>query len=549
MKYHIGTILVFIFTTSCGGSISWKQNLSQIEPPPESPQLRFVISPDQNRTAISPYIYGTNTEKEVNSSVSLYRMGGNRWTTFNWENNSSNGGKDNGHKNGLRLCDLQNCTSSDEGQFGSALRLGVKRAFDAGATPLVTIPIADYVAADSTSTASQNASSEMAPWKYNRAKNPKGAALTPDTNDMFVYQDESVLFLQNEYGTDLLSGKKIFYMLDNEPELWSSTHKFAHPEKVTYQKIVDRTVLFGEMIKEKAPNAIVFGGVAYGYNGYNSLQDAPDRHLGDNVGKNFFAYFLNQLKNRELVTGKRAIDVIDMHWGSEARGGGHRVSEEESIAPNTPEVVAARLQAPRSLWDPTYVEDSWIAEDMTRGPIAMIPRLREIINNNYPGIKLSFSEYAHGGEKHISGGLAQVDTLGIFAREGVFAASHWDREEDAPFIYGAMRLYTNYDGLGSKAGDISVLAQTTDNEKTSVYALASSSDSDHLSIIVLNKTGTLLDSQIELPETYTYLKSYELKAGPNPQPTQDLKLGTNSVFHFQAPAMSATLLILKKGTR
>ena len=43
------------------------------------------------------------------------------------------------------------------------------------------------------------------------------------------------------------------------------------------------------------------------------------------------------------------------------------------------------MQAPRSLWDPTFQEDSWIANDVLQGPVRLIPWLKERIDANYPG--------------------------------------------------------------------------------------------------------------------------------------------------------------------
>ena len=65
----------------------------------------------------------------------------------------------------------------------------------------------------------------------------------------------------------------------------------------------------------------------------------------------------------ELAQGKTLMDVLDLHWYPEARSGtnpnaGTRITENN----NSAAVVAARVQAPRSLWDPTYTETSWISQ-------------------------------------------------------------------------------------------------------------------------------------------------------------------------------------------
>ena len=97
--------------------------------------------------------------------------------------------------------------------------------------------------------------------------------------------------------------------------------------------------------------------------------------------------------------------MLDVHWYPEARGScvanpmdGCRVTEENTDAG----VVAARKQAPRSLWDPTYTETSWITQCCTGGPIRLLPRLKDKITANYPGTRLAITEYNYGGaESHL----------------------------------------------------------------------------------------------------------------------------------------------------
>ena len=52
----------------------------------------------------------------------------------------------------------------------------------------------------------------------------------------------------------------------------------------------------------------------------------------------------------------------------------------------------------------------------------IIPRLRDKLDEHYPGTKLAFMEYSFGGGDDITGAIAEADALGIFAREGVYAA-------------------------------------------------------------------------------------------------------------------------------
>ncbi|MCX7911266.1 MAG: hypothetical protein N2505_06805, partial [Endomicrobia bacterium] len=54
---------------------------------------QFTINTQQERKSISPYIYGTNQDREGVKNTAR-RFGGNRTTGYNWENNASNAGSD-----------------------------------------------------------------------------------------------------------------------------------------------------------------------------------------------------------------------------------------------------------------------------------------------------------------------------------------------------------------------------------------------------------------------------------------------------------------------
>ena len=68
------------------------------------------------------------------------------------------------------------------------------------------------------------------------------------------------------------------------------------------------------------------------------------------------------MKAAEDSAGHRLVDYLDLHWYPEAKGGGARIVFD--TAPTDAAKLAAyqeaRMQAPRSLWDPAYKESSWI---------------------------------------------------------------------------------------------------------------------------------------------------------------------------------------------
>ena len=58
---------------------------------------------------------------------------------------------------------------------------------------------------------------------------------------------------------DRKSGKRSVqqYMLDNEPDLWHVTHRDIHPQPLTYDELLDRTLRYGSAIRKADPEAII----------------------------------------------------------------------------------------------------------------------------------------------------------------------------------------------------------------------------------------------------------------------------------------------------
>jgi len=87
------------------------------------------------------------------------------------------------------------------------------------------------------------------------------------------------------------------------------------------------------------------------------------------------------------------------------------------------------------------------------------------------------------------GGVAQADLLGVFGREGVFAARVADAfPTTANFLVAAFDLFRNYDGNGAVVGDSGAYWPTASNYKTtSVYAFAHSDVTAGIEVVAINK--------------------------------------------------------------
>ncbi len=484
---------------------------------------------------ISPWIYGMNTtgiDALPVQGIPFWRIGGNRWTAYNWENNASNAGSDWNYQSDGYL--------GGGNTPGQAVVSRVDLALADGADVMVTLAMAGKVAADKDgpvagdgSQANSNRFRDACPAK------PGSFVYPPDLNDACVYQDELVARLMDVYGADF---SRIVFSLDNEPDLWSDTHSQIHPEPATYAEVGEKSLALAAAVKEVAPEALVFGYAGYGYYGFVTLSDAPDAGVHD---MDFVDYFLRTCAQAEADHGRRLVDVMDIHWYPEARGGGVRITADSS----SPETAAARMQAPRSLWDPDYMENSWITNDYLGGPIRLIPWLQERIDQLYPGTLLSISEYYYGGGDHISGAIAQADVLGIFGREGVVAANLWHLgNTDDAFIHAAFRMFLDHMGNGNPFGQWSVSLQVSDTGQFSAYAAKRQGIPYELQFVLINKADAPVTVALRARDTNQYVFGRirtltQESAEPQLQPNFVLSADNAGVVTLPAFSVSSVVLM------
>ncbi len=512
-------------------------------PPPITPDdpgaadVHVTIDSTRDAHAISRFIYGSNGPDWTRDAAlyTLARSGGNRMTAYNWENNASNAGTDYLNENDDYL--------GGGTTPGKAVTDPIAAAHAHDAAELVTVPIVGYVAADKGPGGDVNQTPNYLATRFKVSKAVKGAPFTttPDPSDANVYQDELVAFVEGLFPESRTDGHRtVFYDLDNEPDLWSSTHPRIHPDPVTYAELIAKDLEYGEAVKAVAPAAKVFGFVSYGWNGYTTLQGATDAG-----GRDFIDTYLDAIAARAATTGSRAVDVLDLHWYPEATGGGQRITADDGSAA----IAAARVQAPHSLWDPAYVEASWITQCCSDGAIALIPRIQGKIAAHAPGMGLSFSEYYYGGGGDISGGVAQADVLGVFGREGVFAATLWHLgNTDDAFIRGAFAMFRDYDGSGAGFGDTSIHADTDHVDQVSAYASLDEGAYDRMVVVAINRSTQARSAGLTITHgvRFGHAEVWRLDgAGATPAHLADIPITLTNAFVAALPPMSVTALILR----
>lgn len=468
---------------------------------PQIIEVSMEVDATKELGEISPYIYGLahhTPEHFAQLKIPLSRWGGNAVTRYNWElGNAWNSARDWYFRNGN-----YGATAPEFRRPSSVADKTIAEAKAAGADTLLTIPAMGWVARNDDQSVEPkgvpaSGGDAIAPGSsaiqgYDPAENRKRVSIRslprkgrpfsdpPDLSDDVVYQDEWVHHLTKRFGKANAGGVK-FYAVDNEPDLWDSTHTDMHPVRMGYQDMADVFLSTATAIKDVDPSAQLMGPVAWGWTGYffsskdrgkdNFATHADRAAHGDTP---FLAWFLQEIARKDKASGRRTLDYLDIHYYPQGAG---LYEGKTDLDAN-----ALRLRSTRSLWDATYSDESWIGTN-----IQLIPRMRQWIQKHYPGTKLAITEWNWGADTHINGGIAIAEVLGVFARERVDMACYWTAPPVGSPGFLAYKMYRNADGKGHGFGDVALRADSSDADRVSVFASL-----DHktgaVAVMLINKT-------------------------------------------------------------
>ena len=479
-----GTIYYYVVSALNASGESTNSNQASATPGP-APQVTITVDPTKTKP-ISPWIYGLNFYTGITGAppqLTLDRAGGNRWTAYNWETNASNAGSDYLYENDDYL--------SSSTTPAEAMRSFVAADQSLGLASVMTVQLQGLVAGDESGPVSVSNPPDLSRFKQVVDKKstitPAPFTTTPDATDAYVYMDE-FLWSMNQKIPGIFGANPplpTFVSLDNEPELWNSTHlEVQGPNPISSDDYITKTINLTKALKDQFPDVMIFGPVHYGFEGiYNwqgELAATPD-------GADWFPdKYLPAIKTASDSYGKPLIDVYDFHWYSEATDGTTRVTNLTSSS-LTDAQVQAIVQSPRSLWDPTFTENSWITHDVLGEPIKLLPRLQAKIDTEFPGTRISITEYENGGDNHIAGTIAEADNLGIFGSQGVFAATLWPLGT-CPYILAGFRAFRGFDGATASFGDTSLDAVSSNIQNVVVYASSDSAKAGRVVFVAINRS-------------------------------------------------------------
>jgi hypothetical protein len=482
----------YYYVVSALNSAGESGNSAQASAAPVNAPADVTVTIDPTKTKpISPWIYGINFYSGVSGApphLTFDRAGGNRWTAYNWETNASNAGSDYIYNNDNYL--------SSSNVPAEAVRSFIAGDQATGTASLVTLQLQGLVSADENGPVSVANPPDLT--RFKRVVNKKSTlssvpfTVTPDTTDAYVYMDEFLWALDQKlpgiFGAN--PAHPTFVSLDNEPELWNSTHlEVQGRTPVTSDNYIAKTIDLTKALKDQFPNLLIFGPVHYGFQGiYNwqgELSATPS-------GANWFPdKYLPAISSASAAYGKPLVDVYDFHWYAEVYdASGTRIL---NLSNNlTDAQVQLIVQSPRNLWDPTFRDDNnsnpWIYNELGQAPINILGRLQAKINAEFPSMKVAITEYENGGWNHIAGTIAQADNLGIFGSQGVFAANFWPPGGTYSYVLAGFRAFRGFDGANANFGDTSLQATSSNVKNVVVYASSDSTTPGRIVFVAINRS-------------------------------------------------------------
>ncbi|KAJ7752639.1 glycoside hydrolase family 44-domain-containing protein [Mycena metata] len=488
------------------------------------PAVQYLSFVQQVNFPISPLIYGVNFPTDAsyiqNLGVTMSRWGGNAVTAYNPTGQFTNAGNDWFFENRV-------ASPPDADDWVGWVQ-------GAGSQALLTVPALDWVSKDATSysypATEYPGQASFDPFLANAGNGfyPNGSSVLPVPNQANVYTPWNTSMAQAWLKG--LANKPQLVAIDNEMEIASSTHQDMHPVPFGYDEELARMLNYSIAIKEALPDVKIAAPSTCAWWFYWT----SDIGYTDNAAHNnmdFLPWFLQQMAAAEKTAGKRLLDYLDIHYYYAA-----------DTSSNNDTAKALRLRQSRSLWDYSYVDESWIGVDPQNhqwnpDTVALIPRFRTLIDIYYPGTKLSISEFSSTLDTDITGGLLTVDMLGIFGQQKLDSATYWVTPDELGPVGLAYWLFRG-SGVHFGANSAQVNLASPNYNTQGVYA---ATENGKLSVVIVNKNPDtpITFALANMPFGSYFVRHFGGEAGVAKWQTT---VEINSIDYIVVPAYTAVFM-------
>lgn len=394
-----------------------------------------------------------------------------------------------------------------------------------GATPVITIPTIGFTPIDRVKRCGFSIQKYGAQQSYDKWDVDCGNGVTLNgANVVGNDASDTSKVVGPEYAIDWLSHlvsyhgssviDKSIFILDNEPNYWSGTHRDVHPQQLTYEELWNYTVAYSSSLKEQFPTIRIAGPDT---SSYNAITDYVLQYVAD-----IDAY--------ETRYGVKLIDILDIHCYPEATYDSSDMSDNLDLT--------MRMRLHRELWDPSFYLESWNAKQAY-----YLRRLRSLAPS---WLNLSCTEWNYQknfNDQDLAGAVISLDALGVYVREGVYLSTKWESPTNGSVLeYALLDLLNNYDQRGG-----SIVGTTYVNVETSTDLLGAhgfiSDQGQQYVLLLCRQVSDDLIVTITHPTNAQSVSIYRLDMDHlKPSPPEIASVAQNEVV-VRMPPVSAALLV------
>jgi hypothetical protein len=467
-------------------------------------------------TPVSPYIYGVShgdIETVNEMGVTTRRQGGNLSSVWDWKTGNTSSGHDWFFQNRKHPPEAKH----PENNWWAILHRENKQH---EMLTFVTMP-SEWVAKDDTSVGFPKKlypkCEKFAPDNPKacngllQEKDAEGKPIELRCSEKFPTQNGKHVGI--DYNVELVhysvhdsgfgradQGGIAIYAIDNEPMLYTESHRDMWCQGFTYDQFWERTVKYAEGIKKIDPSAKVAGPALWGWTGYSIAtadQEYREKHgLGWHETDKFPDYgkygpfardYMRRCAEYKERTGKDLIDIFVFHGYPMTP----KLGWDNQKNASKPDVQEFRVRDVRKFWDETYRDpETWMGkEEWSNGNIAYFPLMKRWMKEVGWDAPIALGEYDYSGPEggaDISGAVAQAESFAAFARSEIPYAYYWaDPRKHSP-VYFAFKMFRNPDGKRTAVGDRFLVGEVSDYDSVSVYVFKDPRRKV-ASVVVLNK--------------------------------------------------------------
>jgi mannan endo-1,4-beta-mannosidase len=200
------------------------------------------------------------------------------------------------------------------------------------------------------------------------------------------------------------------------------------------------------------------------------------------------------------------------------------------------------LDAPRSLSERGFREDSWVARalpvsDDAHLALPILPSLQRLAATHFPGTEVAVTEFNYGGAGQLAAGLAVADALGRFGAASIGLAAHWGSLDG--WLNQAYRLFCDY-------GEGALTVELDQPSRLSAFAARSGGRNAMMHLIVINKAEreTFAEVTLQTAPPAAEGRTYGFDAGQSlTGPIAETAMFEGTQARLRLPARSARHIV------